>query len=113
MIDRERFERALALANAPTPTCIGTLSERVTHRVLKYYFEPDPNFHEVKYLGSVADIKNSDGIIEIQTKGLDRLRGKLHKFLPTYVGSSAGLIRQAESLLLLAPHLARAGCPMD
>ena len=60
---------------------IGRLSEKTVHRTLKFLFEPNEIFHEVAYLGSVADIKNSDGIIEIQTRSFDKLIPKLDRFL--------------------------------
>ena len=52
------------------------------HRTLKHYFEPNTGFHEIPFLGSVADIKNDDGIIEIQTRSFEKLVPKLEKFLP-------------------------------
>lgn len=61
---------------------IGTLSEKHIHKVLKLYFEPREEFHEAQYLGSIADVKNEQGIIEIQTRAFDRLLPKLEKFLP-------------------------------
>ncbi len=60
---------------------IGTLSEKTQHRILKYTFEPDDTPHEIPYLGSVADIKNGEGIIEIQTRSFGNLVPKLEKFL--------------------------------
>ncbi len=61
---------------------IGTLSERALHRILKLYLEPDENFHEVKFEGSIVDIKNSRGVIEVQTRALKKLIPKLKKLLP-------------------------------
>lgn len=46
---------------------IGTYKEKTLHLFLKKFFEPDEAFHEVKVGPYVADIKNSEGIIEIQT----------------------------------------------
>lgn len=45
------------------------------------YFEPNPDFHEVKVNGFVADICNAEGIIEIQTRNLGKLKRKLEVFL--------------------------------
>lgn len=45
---------------------IGLLGEKVLHAGLKFYFEPNSDFHEVKINGFVADICNAEGIIEIQ-----------------------------------------------
>lgn len=60
---------------------IGTYSEKLLHRSLKYYFEPDESKHEIEYLGSVADIRNEQGIIEIQTRSFGNLIPKLERFL--------------------------------
>lgn len=61
---------------------IGTLGEKTLHRILKYTFEPDDTCHEVSVLGSVADIRNAEGIVEIQTRSFEHLVPKLEKFLP-------------------------------
>lgn len=63
---------------------IGTLSEKTVHGVLKNFFEPDENNHEVALEGYFADIYNENGIIEIQTRGFDKLREKLAVFLQIY-----------------------------
>ena len=60
---------------------IGTLSEKLIHRTLKYYFEPDSSKHEIESYGVVADIKNDSGIIEIQTRSFEKLLPKLELFL--------------------------------
>ena len=60
---------------------IGTYGEKLLHRTLKYYFEPNSDFHEVAFNGSVADIKNGEGIIEIQTRSFEKLVPKLERFL--------------------------------
>lgn len=61
---------------------IGTYKEKKLHRILKQYFEDDPQYQEVPFAGFIADIKNPDGIIEIQTSGLSSMRDKLEAFLP-------------------------------
>ena len=60
---------------------IGTRKEKILHSILKYTIEPREQYHEVKHLGSICDIKNEEGIYEIQTRGLYRLGSKLDKFL--------------------------------
>ncbi len=60
---------------------VGTLSEKTVHAVLKNYFEPFTDSQEQKICGFVADIAGENGIIEIQTKGFDKLRKKLDVFL--------------------------------
>ncbi len=85
MTENEEFffakERAMADFTAAS-SGIGTLGEKLVHKTLKLYLEPRESFHEISFLGSVADIKNEKGIVEIQTRAFDRLRPKLLKFLP-------------------------------
>ena len=61
---------------------IGTYFEKTLHAILKHCYEPDGEFHEIPFIGYVADIKNEDGITEIQTSGFYRLKDKLDVFLP-------------------------------
>lgn len=82
-IDRELFDWALSSALSEEREGIGRLGEKTLHRTLKYYFEPDKSCHEIKFCGSVADIKNDRGIIEIQTRSFNKLLPKLEKFLET------------------------------
>jgi hypothetical protein len=63
---------------------IGTLGEKTVHKILKLYCEPRREYHEVECLGSIADIMNERGIIEVQTGGLAPLIPKLRRFLPQY-----------------------------
>ena len=63
---------------------IGTLSEKTLHAVLKLYYEPDEDKHEVAMSGYYADIYTDKGIIEIQTRQLNKLRDKLSVFLQDY-----------------------------
>ena len=60
---------------------IGTLGEKTLHAVLKNYFEPSLDRHEVKIKSFVADIVAEDEIIEIQTRNFALLRKKLETFL--------------------------------
>ena len=60
---------------------IGVLNEKRIHLVLKDYFDPDKTHHEIPHLGYIADIKNADGIVEIQTAALNPLYQKLAVFL--------------------------------
>ena len=82
-MDKLSFMRAQAavLGEGIERAGIGTLSERALHRILKLAAEPNEEFHEKKILGSVADIANAHGIIEIQTRAFERLVPKLSKFL--------------------------------
>ena len=61
---------------------IGTLQEKTTHAVVKQYLEPDREYQEQRFEGYVADILKDDQIIEIQTRGFNKLRDKLKAFLP-------------------------------
>ena len=83
-MDALRFAKACEEAEQASPSDkgIGTLSEKTLHAVLKRYYEPHGDNHEVKIGGYVADIVGEHGIIEIQTRNFDRLRTKLAAFLP-------------------------------
>jgi len=74
--------RIRVLGDKISPSGIGTYSEKSLHKILKNTLEPSCANHEISHLGFVADIKNADGIIEIQTKALKNLRDKLAVFLP-------------------------------
>lgn len=60
---------------------VGTLSEKTQHAVLKTYFDPCADHHEVKAGRFVADVRNEAGFVEIQTRQLFRLKKKLETFL--------------------------------
>lgn len=80
MID---FAEAIALAERDAGgKGIGTLGEKTLHLALKYYFAPDPLSHEQPLGGFVADAVTEDGVIEVQTRGLSRLKPKITAFLP-------------------------------
>ena len=83
--DVARFQaaRSAVLSESVSWDGIGALSERALHKILKLYIEPDISCHEVGYMGSIADIKNSDGIYEVQTRAYERLVPKLRRILPT------------------------------
>lgn len=63
---------------------IGTLSEKTMHAVLKNYYAPDEDMHEIPIENYVADIYTGTEIIEIQTRSMNRMRKKLEAFLPLY-----------------------------
>ncbi len=63
---------------------IGTLSEKTIHAVLKNYYAPDEDMHEIPIEGYVADIYTGTEIIEIQTRAFHKMRNKLAAFLPLY-----------------------------
>ena len=63
---------------------IGTLSEKTVHAVLKRFYESDPEHQEIPVENFVADILRDGEIIEIQTRGFNKLRRKLDTFLKYY-----------------------------
>lgn len=63
---------------------IGTLSEKTMHAVLKHYYAPDEEMHEIPIENFVADIYTGTEIIEIQTRAMNRMRKKLEVFLQHY-----------------------------
>ncbi len=63
---------------------IGTLSEKTIHAIMKYYYAPDPIYHEQKVGSFVADIMIDGEIMEIQTRAFNSLRRKLDAFLPEH-----------------------------
>ncbi len=67
-----------------THSGIGTLGEKTLHAIIKYYFEPNVEKHEIKVGRYVADIFNEKGIVEVQTRNFAALRKKLDFFLKSY-----------------------------
>lgn len=63
---------------------IGTLSEKTVHAILKLYYAPDTDMHEIPIENYVADIYTGKEIIEIQTRQFNRMRDKLAAFLKLY-----------------------------
>ena len=82
-MDDERFLIACQAVMTPSRDTagIGTLGEKTLHAVLKHWLSPDKSTHEVRVGRFVADILCEDGILEIQTRGFDKLRSKLAYFL--------------------------------
>lgn len=83
MVDKERFDTVcdMVVNSVAIREGIGTLSEKTLHSVLKNYYEPDSSKQEIKIGAKYADIFNESGVIEIQTKQFNKLRGKLSVFL--------------------------------
>ena len=73
--------KVLGEVSALSASGIGTLAEKTLHRTLKLAREPDEAYHEIEFLGSIADIKREGPIYEIQTHSAERLVPKLQKFL--------------------------------
>ena len=85
-IDESRFEaaRSRVIGIERERQGIGTLSEKTIHAVLKNYYAPDMEMHEIPIENFVADIYTGDEIIEIQTRAFQKMRRKLDTFLPLY-----------------------------
>ena len=84
--DIERFENAKSkiLDTDRQRFGIGTLSEKTLHAILKNYYEPNEDKHEIPIERYVADIFTGKEILEIQTAQFNRMREKLEIFLPLY-----------------------------
>lgn len=63
---------------------IGTLSEKTVHAILKLYYAPDEDMHEIPIENFVADIYTGKEIVEIQTRQFNKMREKLAVFLKQY-----------------------------
>ncbi len=83
MTDKQRFDELTKLSpqELHIKAGVGTLSEKYLHALLKRYFEPDTDYHEVGIDRFTADICRDMSIIEIQTRALGRLREKLEYYL--------------------------------
>ncbi|MBQ6053137.1 MAG: hypothetical protein IJL30_07650 [Clostridia bacterium] len=79
--EKFRIAAETVIGNEKPLNGIGTYSESTLHAVLKNYYEPDPQRHELGVGKYVADIVGQDGIIEIQTKQLFRMKEKIRAFL--------------------------------
>lgn len=76
--------RLKVLSESETKGGIGTLSEKLIHKILKFYVEPDDSCHECPVDGCVADVLNADGVTEIQTGNFQYLTPKLKKLLQNH-----------------------------
>ena len=85
-VDQARFETAKdkIIGKDRERIGIGTLSEKTMHAVLKHYYAPDEDLHEIPIETYVADIYTGTEIIEIQTRAMNRMRKKLESFLALY-----------------------------
>lgn len=63
---------------------IGTLSERTLHSTLKFWLQPNEQYHEVTVDGLVADVFDGERVTEVQTVGLYPLKKKLGRLLAHY-----------------------------
>jgi len=63
---------------------IGTYKEKKLHIIMKKYFEPSEDYHEVPINGFIADICRDGVITEIETNGFSGLCPKLEAYTPDY-----------------------------
>lgn len=86
LLDKDAFEQAKlkVLMKQNTPHGFGTIREKTVHAVMKLYYEPNEDYHEVPIEGYIADIYTGERIIEIQNGNFNKLRPKLAAFLPLY-----------------------------
>lgn len=78
-----RFSAALAAATIREKGVhgsVGTQNEKLIHSVLKNYYVPFSDEQEIRIGSYFADAVCADGIFEIQTKALYRLKDKLKAF---------------------------------
>lgn len=84
MIDSDRFSAAMDTAlqrERGLHGSVGTQNEKLLHAVLKNYYAPFSDEQEIKIGGYFADAVCEDGIFEIQTRQLYKLKEKLREFL--------------------------------
>ncbi len=77
----DRFASAVEKALNRVKSTVGTQNEKLIHAALKNYYAPFSDEQEVKIGKYYADAVCENGIFEIQTKQLYRLREKLSEFL--------------------------------
>ncbi len=84
--DKRRFDEAKlkVLTGKHDPHGFGTLQEKTVHAVMKQYYVPNEDYHEVPIAGYIADIYTGEEIIEIQNANFGHMRDKLAAFLPEY-----------------------------
>lgn len=85
-IDIEAFEKAIKIITSKSDrrNGVGTLSEKTVHAVLKYYYVPNENYHEIKMGTFVADALFDGEIYEIQSKNFYTMKPKLDYYLKEY-----------------------------
>lgn len=82
--DADRFSRAVEAATSRERGLhgsVGTQNEKLIHAALKAYYAEFPDEQEIRIGGFFADAVCEDGIFEIQTRQLYKLKAKLKAFL--------------------------------
>ena len=80
----DKLNKAIKLAMEDTSkNSIGEQSEKMTHRILKYYIDDNSNNHEIKLTHSnyLIDVYKDGKCYEIQTKDFNTIRNKLENLL--------------------------------
>jgi len=80
----ERRERRDLEMTGPATSHIGTLNEKPLHAALKQWYARPGDQFEVRLDGYFIDIVREEELIEIQTRNLGALRGKLKKVLANH-----------------------------
>ncbi len=103
---KTRFDKCVqsALVGEHRRDGIGRLGERTLHLILKSFFEPDTDCHEVKIGRYVADICRGDEIIEIQTRAFAALAPKLSAYRPNYKVTLVYPIADVKYISWIAPE---------
>lgn len=85
-IDHKLFEdcKHKVLLKQNEPHGFGTLKEKTLHSIMKLYYAPNEDFHEIPIEGYIADIFTGEEIIEVQNGNFYKMREKLKVFLKHY-----------------------------
>ena len=82
---------------------IGTLAEKSLHAFVKNHIEPNALHHEIKLMGYHVDIFNAQGVVEIQTRQLYKLKAKLDVLLMEYPVTIVHPIPATKTLIWVDP----------
>ncbi|MBO4849146.1 MAG: hypothetical protein J5586_08360 [Clostridia bacterium] len=112
-MDSIRFSAAVAraLLRKAEGGGIGMLGEKTLHSALKYYYEPDETRHEQKVSGFFADVMNSEGIIEIQTRSLFSMKRKLEEYPPDVPVTLVHPVIRRRRIILRDPETGELSAP--
>ena len=113
IIDELKFAeaRAAALVADRENDKVGTLSEKLVHRVIKHYIQPDATKHEQKMCGKIVDVINDGEIYEIQTRGFEKLVPKLDSLLREHSVTVVYPVIKEKNLIWIDPETGEASVP--
>lgn len=84
-MDKAKFKKTIdECIDTSSIKGIGTYKEKTLHKVIKNYYEKDPQKQEIKVEGYICDIVKEDEIIEVQTRSLNKLVNKLDVLLKNH-----------------------------